>query len=194
MGARSALPAIIPAPLPVISIMGFGTRSLVERLGQAEVPKLLTYGTEEGAYAHLLDLQPAPSSVRCKRAAGANYRSGLAGHMRYRLRSSDSEVQGDGMARQLKFPVAAERSVKAPAALCRNERVVALYNQAHDTDAKRIAKNMRKWFVETAKKNGWDSAVFLPDVETRHSCGCVLYKSSSQTVQISVFLTGDDDG
>jgi hypothetical protein len=92
-----------------------------------------------------------------------------------RLRWSDSEVQGDDMPRGLKFPVAAERSEKAPAALCKNERVVALYNQAHNMDAQRIAKNMRKWFVETAKENGWDSAVFLPDVETRHSCGCVLY-------------------
>ncbi len=97
------------------------------------------------------------------------------------------------MARQLKFPVAAERSEKAPAALCRNERVVALYNQDHNTSAKRIAKNMRKWFVDTAKKNGWDSAVFLPDVETGHSCGCALYKSSSPTVHINVFLTGDDE-
>jgi hypothetical protein len=99
------------------------------------------------------------------------------------------------MARRLKFPVAAERSEKAPAALCKNERVVALYNQAHNTTAKRIAKNMRKWFVDTAKENGWDSAVFLPDVETGHSSGCFLYKSSSPTVHmISIFLTGDDDG
>ena len=78
------------------------------------------------------------------------------------------------MARQLKFPVAAERSEKAPAALCRNERVVALYNQDHNTSAKRIAKNMRKWFVDTAKKNGCDSAVSFPTLNGSFVRMCLI--------------------
>jgi hypothetical protein len=104
-----------------------------------------------------------------------------------------ADIMNCAMAPRIKFPAAAERSEKAPAALCSNERVVALYNQEHQTDAKRIAKNMREWFLKTAKERGWDSAVFLPDVETRHSCGCVLYKNLLPSVNINVFISGDDN-
>ena len=79
------------------------------------------------------------------------------------------------MARKLPDPD--ERSAKEPAVLCKNDRVLALYNTYNDKKAERISESVREWFLKTAEEEGWSAAFFLKDVETRHSAGCVLYKS-----------------
>jgi hypothetical protein len=91
----------------------------------------------------------------------------------------------------IKFPNPAERSEKDPAALCKNTRVVALYNTYHPGEnAKRVSQKIRSWFLETARKEGWDSAIFVNDVETRHSAGCLLLKKMNK-IEINLFVSGD---
>lgn len=94
------------------------------------------------------------------------------------------------MARKLPDP--SERSEKEPAVLCSSERVLALYNSANSPIAQRVSQTVRKWFIETADQEGWDAALFIKDVETRHSAGCLLYKKPKNTL-VNVFIVGDDD-
>lgn len=94
------------------------------------------------------------------------------------------------MARKLPDP--SERSEKEPAVLCSSERVLALYNNAHTNKAQRVSKDVRDWFVLTANNEGWDSAIFIKDVETRHSAGCVLYKKPTN-ILVNLFLAADDE-
>lgn len=94
------------------------------------------------------------------------------------------------MARKLPDP--AERSEKEPAVLCSSTRVLALYNNNHKNEALRVSKEVRSWFTATAKKEGWSAAMFLKDVETKHSAGCMLYKAA-ENILINVFIPADDD-
>lgn len=94
------------------------------------------------------------------------------------------------MARKLPDP--SERSEKEPAVLCDNARVLSLYNNANDKNAKRISKEVRTWFLETAQDEGWDSGIFIKDVETGHSAGCVLYKKPNN-ILVNVFVAGPDE-
>jgi hypothetical protein len=94
------------------------------------------------------------------------------------------------MARKLPDP--SERSEKEPAVLCSSERVLALYNKAQNKGAQRVSKEVRDWFLESAQQEGWDAAIFLNDVETRHSAGCVLYKKPTN-ILVNVFIDGGDN-
>lgn len=94
------------------------------------------------------------------------------------------------MARKLPDP--SERSEKDPAVLCDNERVLALYNNYNEKPAQRISQTVRTWFVETAQEEGWDAAIFIKDVETSHSAGCLLYRKPINAL-VNVFLTGTED-
>lgn len=94
------------------------------------------------------------------------------------------------MARKLPDP--SERSDKEPAVLCSSDRVLGLYNNAHPSKlAQRVSKEVRTWFLETAQEEGWDAAIFIKDVETRHSAGCVLYRKSPN-VLVNLFIEGGD--
>ncbi|HEX7816576.1 hypothetical protein [Dyella sp.] len=52
-----------------------------------------------------------------------------------------------------------------------------LYNQANGAERQRITKKVKEWFTETAHADGWDQVGFLPEVESEHGAGCILYKS-----------------
>lgn len=94
------------------------------------------------------------------------------------------------MARKLPDP--SERSEKEPAVLCGSKRILDLYNRAKEKDAKRVSKEVKKWFLETAKNEGWDAAIFIKDVETGHSSGCVLYKKPMD-ILVNLFISDDEN-
>jgi hypothetical protein len=76
------------------------------------------------------------------------------------------------------------------AVLCPAERVIGLYNQNTGDTAARIAKKVRIWFRATARDNGWAGAHFLPEVQSNHGAGCVLWRQSDK-VNKTVVVTED---
>jgi hypothetical protein len=74
-----------------------------------------------------------------------------------------------------KFPTPASCKLKDRAVLCTADRILALYNQETGKKAKRIAKAVKKWFADTAATKGWAGGHFLPEVQTGHGAGCVLF-------------------
>jgi hypothetical protein len=89
-----------------------------------------------------------------------------------------------------KFPTPATCKLKDRAVLCTAERMLALYNQSTGKDAKRIGKTVKKWFVGEAKKHNWAGGYFLPEIQTKHSAGCVLFIPPQQVnVNVKVSKT-----
>lgn len=78
---------------------------------------------------------------------------------------------------RIKFPDPKERSENKPVVLCPAERVLALYNQDTGKNAKRISKNVREWFFKYAHQEGWDGVHFVPEVQSQHGAGCVMWKA-----------------
>jgi hypothetical protein len=95
------------------------------------------------------------------------------------------------MARKLPNP--ADRSEAEPAVLCGSHRVKELYKTATGDTARRVSKKVREWFLATAKEEGWDGAIFINDVQTRHSSGCVLYKRFNPKVEINLWVSGVEE-
>jgi hypothetical protein len=75
----------------------------------------------------------------------------------------------------LKFPTATSRSYDKPAVLCTAYRVLGLYNQSNAKPAKRISKKVREWFSDEAEKHGWHGVAFLPEAQSQHGAGCILW-------------------
>jgi len=92
------------------------------------------------------------------------------------------------MGRRYKFPTPASCKLKDRAVLCTAERILALYNQETGEDAKRIAKAVKKWFASEAIKHGWAGGHFLPEVQSGHGAGCVLFVPPSK-VNVTVTVT-----
>jgi hypothetical protein len=92
------------------------------------------------------------------------------------------------MARDHKFPDPKDYPPKFPAVLCPSERVLYLYNQESGKSAKRIAKKVKKWFTEEAHRLGWAGVRFLPEVQTQHSAGAILWQPPS-TVNVQITVT-----
>lgn len=91
------------------------------------------------------------------------------------------------MARAHKFPDPKDYPAKFPAVLCPSERVLDLYKQDSGDTAKRIAKKVKTWFTAEAHKLGWAGVRFLPEVQTHHSAGAILWQPPSMVnVQITV--------
>lgn len=89
-----------------------------------------------------------------------------------------------------KFPTPASCKLKDRAVLCTAERILALYNQATEKDGRRITKNVKKWFAAEAPKHGWAGGHFLPEVQSGHGAGCVLFLPPPQlNVNIKVTKT-----
>lgn len=84
-----------------------------------------------------------------------------------------------------KFPTPASCKLKDRAVLCTAERILAVYNQATGKEARRITKNVKKWFASESEKNGWAGGHFLPDVQSGHGAGCILFVPPQQ-VNISI--------
>jgi len=59
--------------------------------------------------------------------------------------------------------------------LCPGERVIGLYKEATGKSAVKIAKTVKAWFREKAAEEGWASVHFLPEVQTNHGAGCILW-------------------
>lgn len=74
-----------------------------------------------------------------------------------------------------KFPTPTSCKLKDRAALCTAERILALYNQETGKDAKRISKSVKQWFASEATNHGWAGGHFLPEVQSGHGAGCVLF-------------------
>lgn len=89
---------------------------------------------------------------------------------------------------EFKFPTPKSCKLKDRAVLCTAERILALYSQATDKDAKRISKNVKKWFASQAPLHGWAGGHFLPEVQSGHGAGCVLFVPPPQ-VNINVKVT-----
>lgn len=79
-----------------------------------------------------------------------------------------------------KFPTPKSCKLKDRAVLCTAERILALYNQATGKTAQRITKNVKMWFAEEAPKHEWAGAHFLPEVQSGHGAGCVLFTPPQQ--------------
>jgi hypothetical protein len=64
MAGRSTLTAVILAASPVFSVIGFGTRNLLKRLGQAEFPKVLVFAVRpDGAFHQWREGLPRELSI-----------------------------------------------------------------------------------------------------------------------------------
>ena len=84
-----------------------------------------------------------------------------------------------------KFPKSKDRSPNQPAVFCTAERVLDLYNQRHEKPAQRISKKVREWFFEEAHKEGWSGVRFVPEVQSKHGAGCMLWVAQDRAnVQI----------
>jgi hypothetical protein len=87
-----------------------------------------------------------------------------------------------------KFPTPKSCKLKDRAVLCSAERILALYNQETGSKAKRIGKTVKKWFASQANDLGWAGGHFLPEVQSGHGAGCVLFVPP-QKVNIKVEIT-----
>jgi len=91
---------------------------------------------------------------------------------------------------EFKFPTPTSCKLKDRAVLCTSERILALHNQETGKNAKRIGKNVKKWFASEATRNGWAGSHFLPEVQSGHGAGCVLFVPPQQVnVNINVNKT-----
>lgn len=84
-----------------------------------------------------------------------------------------------------KFPTPQSCKLKDRAVLCTAERILALYNQETGKSAQRISKSVKIWFASQAPNHGWSGGHFLPEVQSGHGAGCVLFVPP-QEVNISV--------
>lgn len=74
-----------------------------------------------------------------------------------------------------KFPKAKDRSPNEPAVFCTAERVLNLFNQAHQKPAQKISKKVREWMFDEAHQEGWSGVHFVPEVQSKHGAGCMLW-------------------
>ena len=58
------------------------------------------------------------------------------------------------------FPDPDDRSKNSPYADVPSARVINLYNQSTDSDARRLTEKIRTWFKQEALDLGWDDAEF----------------------------------
>ncbi len=86
---------------------------------------------------------------------------------------------------KVKYPTPDTCKLKERSVLCTAERVLKLYNQETGEDAKRIAKTVKKWFLAQLPQHGWSGGIFLPEVQTGHGAGCVLFIRPQQ-INLSV--------
>jgi hypothetical protein len=104
------------------------------------------------------------------------------------------------MAKNFKFPDPNDYPPKSPAVLCPSERVLNLYNQDSGHRADRVSKKVKLWFAQEAHARDWAGVRFLPEVQTQHTAGAILWQPPR--VQITVVTrnmlvlaeTDDDDG
>ncbi|NNA48369.1 hypothetical protein HBO18_30085 [Pseudomonas lactis] len=84
------------------------------------------------------------------------------------------------------FPDSQSRSPKSPTVLCPADRVLAIYNQDSGDEAQRISKKVREWFFEEAHRKGWHGVHFVPEVQSRHGAGCIMWVTFGAGRQVMV--------
>lgn len=89
---------------------------------------------------------------------------------------------------EFKFPTPKSCKLKDGAVLCTTERILALYSQEIGKDAKRMSKNAKKWFASQAPLHGWAGGHFLPEVQSGHGAGRVLFVPPQQ-INVNVKVT-----
>ena len=90
--------------------------------------------------------------------------------------------------RSYKFPTPASCKLRDGAVLCTAERILALYNQATGKNQQRITDPVKSWFSAEAMKHGWAGGHFLPEVQSGHGAGCVLFVPPQQ-VNVAINVT-----
>jgi hypothetical protein len=90
--------------------------------------------------------------------------------------------------RNFKFPTPASCKLKDGSVLCNADQVLALYNQANGKNQKRITEPVKNWFIAEIPKNGWAGGHFIPDAQSGHGAGCVLFVPPSE-VNVSINVT-----
>lgn len=90
--------------------------------------------------------------------------------------------------RSYKFPTPASCKLKDGAVLCTAERILALYNQATGKSQQRITQPVKDWFAAEVMRHGWAGGHFLPEVQSGHGAGCVLFVPPQQ-VNVSINVT-----
>lgn len=90
--------------------------------------------------------------------------------------------------KKIKFPNTKSCKPEKPAVLCTAERVLGLYNQGSGDSAQRIAKKVRIWFASEALKQGWAGVHFIPEIQSAHGAGCVLWLPP-QKVDVQIKIT-----
>ena len=99
---------------------------------------------------------------------------------------------------KFKFPNSKARSPEKPAVFCTADRVLSLYNQDNNKPAKRISKKVREWFFNKAHLRGWSGVHFVPEVQSQHGAGCMLWviqdrKNIKITKAVLVLVSGTEE-
>ncbi len=102
--------------------------------------------------------------------------------------TSKSRSKGENVPRDFKFPSPDDYKPAQPAVFCPAERVLNLYNQDSGEIGERIAKKVRIWFRARAHEAGWAGIHFLPEVQSNHGAGCVLWRPPQQ-INLQVVVT-----
>ena len=89
----------------------------------------------------------------------------------------------------LKFPHPSNYPPITPAVLCPADRVIGLYNQNNKKQAQRLSQKVRKWFFQHARAQGWGGMLFLPEVQSKHGAGCILWVPSEKTLSLTLKAT-----
>jgi len=90
--------------------------------------------------------------------------------------------------RKFKFPTPATCKLRDGAVFCTAERIVALYNQEKEETRQRITDSIKSWFSSEAREHGWAGGYFLPEVQSGHGAGCVLFVPPQQ-VNVAINVT-----
>ena len=90
--------------------------------------------------------------------------------------------------KKFKFPTPDSCKLKDNAVLCTSVRILALYNQENGKEQQRITQPVKNWFATEVRQNGWAGGHFLPEVQSGHGAGCVLFVPP-KNVNLSVQVT-----
>ena len=71
------------------------------------------------------------------------------------------------MAKPFSKPDPKDRSVNEPSVIMETRQVLGLYNQEENEERERVTDNIKKWYEEEMKKEGWHKVEF-------HGSQCVL--------------------
>jgi hypothetical protein len=91
---------------------------------------------------------------------------------------------------KIKFPNTKSCKRENPAVFCTAERLLGLYNQdsGDPKTAKKISKKVRRWFAREALAKEWAGVHFIPEIQSAHGAGCVLWLPPEK-ISVSIKIT-----